>query len=203
MNASRKPDAARASDRYDWRLRGRAWVLGHDIPHQGGVVPGWIVTGRHMAPAEIIPHLFEETDPGFHARCRPGDIIVAGRSFGMGPKMNGYIAMQALGLGLVCESMPFLGYRGAIGAGLRVLTDCQGATEECETGDELEVDFDSGLFINHTRGTRREYPPLADSLKEIVALGGNTGWLQQWWARQRAGDGAHAPAGDDSGNGRD
>jgi hypothetical protein len=39
------------------------------------------------------------------------------------------------------------------------------------------VDFDSGMFINHTRGTRREYPPLADSLKEIVALGGNTGWL--------------------------
>jgi 3-isopropylmalate/(R)-2-methylmalate dehydratase small subunit len=103
--------------------------------------------------------------------------------------MNGYIAMQALGLGLVCESMPFLGYRGAIGAGLRVLTDCQGATEECETGDELEVDFDRGMFINHTRGTRREYPPLADSLKEIIALGGNTGWLRQWWGRQQ-GDGA-------------
>jgi 3-isopropylmalate/(R)-2-methylmalate dehydratase small subunit len=196
MNASTKPDPVKG---YDWRLRGRAWVLGHDIPHQGGVVPGWIVTGRHMAAAEIVPHLFEETDPGFHTRCRPGDIIVAGRSFGMGPKMNGYIAMQALGLGLVCESMPFLGYRGAIGAGLRVLTDCQGATEECETGDELEVDFDSGMFINHTRGTRREYPPLADSLKEIVALGGNTGWLQQWWAGQQ-GDGAgRNPAGDRGG----
>ena len=177
--------------RHDWRLRGRAWVLGHDIQHQGGVVPAWIVTGRHMDPAEIIPHLFEETDPGFHTRCRPGDIIVAGRSFGMGPKMNGYIAMKARGLGLVCESMPFLGYRGAIGAGLRVLTDCQGATEECETGDELEVDFDSGMFINHTRGTRREYPPLADSLKEIVALGGNIGWLQQWWAGQQGNGGGN------------
>ena len=44
------------------------------------------------------------------------------------------------------------------------------------------------MFINHTRGTRREYPPLADSLKEIVALGGNTGWLQQWWAGRQGGD---------------
>jgi 3-isopropylmalate/(R)-2-methylmalate dehydratase small subunit len=109
-----------------------------------------------------------------------------GRNFGMGPKMNGYIAMQALGLGLVCESMPFLAYRAAIGCGLRVMTDCVNATEICDTGDELEIDFHNGFFINHTRDIRREYPPVPDSLTEIIELGGNTGWLRQWHAERMA-----------------
>ena len=108
----------------------------------------------------------------------------------MGPKMNGYIAMQALGLGLVCESMPYLAYRAAIGCGLRVLAGCRGVTELCETGDELEVDFRGGRFIDRTRDIRKEYPPLPEALQEIVALGGNTGWLKQWWSASKQGAGA-------------
>ena len=126
------------------------------------------------------------TDPGFHTRVKPGDIIVTGRNFGMGPKMNGYIAMQALGLGLVCESMPFLAYRAAVGVGLPVMTDCFNVTELCDTGDELEIDFRSGMFFNHTRDIRKEYPPLPEALQEIVALGGNTGWLKRWWQEKQA-----------------
>ena len=171
---------------FEWRLKGRCYRLGHDVQHSGGVVPGWVITGRHFDAKDIIPHLFSETDPGFHERCQPGDIIVAGRNFGMGPKMNGYIAMQALGLGLVCESMPFLAYRAAVGAGVRVLTDCINVGDICATGDELEVDFENGLFVNHTRGITREYPPLPDALREIVEVGGNTGWLKRWWQQQSA-----------------
>ena len=104
--------------------------------------------------------------------------------------MNGYIAIQALGLGLICESMPYLAYRAAVGCGLRVLTDCHNVTELCDTGDELEVDFQGGQFINHTRDIRKEYPPLPEALQEIIALGGNTGWLKQWWAAKKAGAGA-------------
>jgi 3-isopropylmalate/(R)-2-methylmalate dehydratase small subunit len=169
----------------EWLLKGRCYKLGHDVPHPAGVIPNWLIAGRYLEPKELIPHLFEETDPGFHERSRPGDIIVTGRNFGMGPKMNGYIAMQALGLGLVCESMPFLAYRSAIGVGLRVMTDCVNVTEFCDTGDELEVDYRTGYFINHTRDIRREYPPIPDSLQEIVALGGNAGWLRQWWDEQK------------------
>ena len=176
------------SSEFTWTLKGRCYKLGHDVPHPGGVIPAWLITAREMDPQKLIPHLFEETDPGFHERARPGDIIVTGRNFGMGPKVNGYIAMQALGLGLVCESMPFLAYRAAIGCGVRVLTDCFNATELCDTGDELEVDFQTGQFINHTRDIRKEYPPLPDALQEIVALGGNAGWLKRWWQQQ----GSHA-----------
>lgn len=178
------------SSEFQWQLKGRCYKLGHNVPHPGGVVPNRIIVGRHFDAADIIPHLFEETDPGFHTRCKPGDIIVTGKNFGMGPKMNGYIAMQALGLGLVCESMPFLAWRAAIGCGLRVMTDCVNATEMCETGDELEVDFRNGFFINHTRDIRREYPPIPDSLLEVVQLGGNAGWLKHWHETQATGESA-------------
>ena len=170
---------------FAWRLKGRCYKLGHDVPHAGGVVPNAVIAGRYFDAKDIVPHLFAETDPGFHERSRPGDIIVAGRNFGMGPKMNGYIAMQALGLGLICESMPFLAYRAAVGCGLRVMTDCINVTQMCETGDELEIDFRSGYFMNHTRDVRREYPPVPDTLLELIELGGNSGWLKQWWQSQQ------------------
>ncbi len=172
-------------DNYNWLLKGRCYKLGHDVPHAGGVIPNQLITAREFDPQKLIPHLFSETDPGFHQRRKAGDIIVTGRNFGMGPKMNGYIAMQALGLGVVCESMPFLAYRAAVGCGLPVMTDCFNVTELCDTGDELEVDFRSGMFFNHTRDIRKEYPPLPEALQEIVALGGNTGWLKRWWQQQQ------------------
>lgn len=174
---------------FDWVLKGRCYRLGHDVPHAGGVIPNWLIAGRYTDPKEIVPHLFEETDPGFSGRCQPADIIVTGRNFGMGPKATGYIAIQALALGLVCESMPFLAYRAAIGYGVRVITDCVGVGDICDTGDQLEVDFRSGFFTNHTRGVSREYPPLPETLRDIVRLGGNAGWLRQWWVSRQTGSG--------------
>lgn len=173
---------------FGWRLSGRCYRLGHDVPHMGGVVPMRIVSEMRYDPKDIVPHLFEETDPGFHERCRPGDLIVTGRNFGMGPKMQGYIAMKALGLGLLCESMPFLAYREAIGLGLPVLTGCADATQCCETGDLIEVDFLTGRFVNRTRGLERDFPPVPPALREIVELGGTTEWLKRWWAERRAGE---------------
>src|SRR3954451_20408796 len=148
---------------FEWRLKGRCYKLGHDVPHAGGVVPGSIITGRYFDANDIIPHLFSETLPDFHKQCKPGDIVVAGRNFGMGPKMNGYIAMQALGLGLVCESMPFLAYRAAVGCGVRVMTDWTSGTQICENGHELELIFRFGYVINHPRGIQLKYPPIPDT----------------------------------------
>jgi 3-isopropylmalate/(R)-2-methylmalate dehydratase small subunit len=169
---------------FPWVLKGRCYKLGHNVPHAGGVIPDRLITNREFDPRKLVPHLFEETDPGFHERARPGDIIVTGRGFGMGPKMNGYIAMQAMDLGLLCESMPYLAYRAAIGCGVRVLINCVNLTGLCETGDDLEVNFQSGQFVNHTRSIRKEYPPLPAALQDIVAVGGNVGWLKEWWKRQ-------------------
>jgi 3-isopropylmalate/(R)-2-methylmalate dehydratase small subunit len=171
---------------FNWCLRGRCYKLGHDVPHPGVVIPQWLIDGRFLNSKDLVPHLFSEVDPGFHERAQPGDIIVAGRNFGMGPKMNGYVAMEALGLGLVCESMPFLAYRAAVGCGLRILATCEGVVDKVESGDDLEVNFETGEFINHTRNLTEQFPPLPDMLQELVALGGNKGWLKDWWEKQNS-----------------
>ena len=165
----------------NWQLRGRCRKFGDDIPHAVSVIPQWCISGRHFEPDELVPLLFDGLRPGFHEEVEPGDIIVAGRNFGMGPKMNGYIAMRALGLGLLCESMPFLGYRAALGVGLKVMDECPGITGIVEEGDEVEVDFSTGHFINHTQGTEKDYAPVPEELHEFVDLGGSAGWLTHWW----------------------
>jgi 3-isopropylmalate/(R)-2-methylmalate dehydratase small subunit len=167
---------------FQWVLRGRCYKLGHDVPHPGGVIPARFITGREMDPEVLKPHLFSETDPGFIERCRPGDIIVTGRNFGMGPKGNGYVAMHAWGLGLVCESMSVQAYRAAISTGLRVLNHCSGVLDACETGEDIEVDFLNGIFINHDRdGLKLSLTPVPEVLRDLIALGGNEGWLREWW----------------------
>jgi 3-isopropylmalate/(R)-2-methylmalate dehydratase small subunit len=171
---------------FSWVLRGRCYLLGDDVPHADGVIPQRFIVDRETDPAVLVPQLFALTDPGFADRCRPGDIVVAGRNFGVGQKSTGYIAMQALGLGVVCESMPTQGYRGAVNAGLRVLARCQGVTAMCETGDELEVDFSSGGFINHSRGTAAHFPPVPDAVRDLIAQGGGEAWLKAWWAGKQA-----------------
>jgi 3-isopropylmalate/(R)-2-methylmalate dehydratase small subunit len=170
---------------FQWTLRGRCYKLGHDVPHPGGVIPARFITAREMDPDVLVPHLFAETDPGFAERCKPGDIIVTGRNFGMGPKGNGYVAMQALGLGLVCESMSVQAYRAAISTGLRVLNHCAGITDICATGDDLEVDFKSGAFVNHTRGVALMLPAVPEALRDLIARGGNEGWLRHWWRERQ------------------
>ena len=87
--------------------------------------------------------------------------------------------------GLHARDMTADQHRAAIGEGLRVLTDCPAVTDICDTGDELEIDFRNGLFVNRTRGVSREYPPMPEALMDIVAVGGNSGWLKRWWQQRQ------------------
>lgn len=167
-----------------WRLAGKCHKFGDNIDHVGPVMPKWLVSGVYMDPNDLIPHLFEELRPGFPDKVKAGDIIVTGKNFGMGPKMHGYIAMHALGMGLLTESMPFLGYRAALACGLRVLDNCPGITDLVEDGDEVEADFRSGEFINHTRGHRRHFAGTPAALQEITESGGMRGFLRNWRERE-------------------
>lgn len=165
---------------FNWILRGRCYLLGDDVPHADGVIPQQFIIDRETDPQVLAPHLFALTAPDFVKRCKPGDNVVAGRNFGVGQKSTGYIAMQALGLGLLCESIPTQGYRGAIHAGLRLLANCSGVTQVCQNGDELEVNFVTGLLINHSQAKTHEYVPMPAALQEIVAQGGGEAWLKTW-----------------------
>jgi 3-isopropylmalate/(R)-2-methylmalate dehydratase small subunit len=167
-----------------WLLRGRCRKFGDDVPLDGGLIPFRLAIGRVMEPEKLIPHLFEEITPGFHTRVSPGDIIVGGRRFACGkPHVQGFIAIRALGLGVVCESIPFNSLRGAVSRGVTLMPSCEGVSRLAQDGDQLEVDFETGRFANLTRGIEQVFRPLDPTLLEIIGKGGSEGQIREWVAR--------------------
>ena len=136
-----------------WTTRGRAHVLGHDIPHDGGVMSFEMVISRVTDPQMLIPKLFHEVDPALAQRLQAGDFIVAGRNFLAGKAHNnGLIALQALNVRVLCESMPLRAYQGAVGLPLPCLADCADITAVVAEGDEIEVDMLAGTVTNFRTG---------------------------------------------------
>ena len=173
--------------------RGRCHVFGDGIPLDEGVMAFKFAIGRITDPEQLSPHLFEGIDPTFAARVRPGDFVLAGRDFGCGkPHIQGFIAMAALGMGVLCTSMPYKAMRGAISKGLPVLTGCEHVNGFAQSGDDIEVNFASGKAINHTQGKQVQFPPMPAVLQDIIAHGGAQGQLAAWLKAHPA---QSAPAG--------
>lgn len=170
-------------DSANLRRRGICHVFGNDIPLDEGVMPFRFAIGRVTDPKELIPHLFAGIDPSFPQRVRAGDLVLAGRNFASGKAhMQGFIAMEALGIGVLCESIPYKAHRGAIARGVPVLTGCAGLADFAASGEEIEVDFESGRVANLSRKTSAQFPPLSPILGDIVRRGGLKGSLAAWLA---------------------
>ena len=163
--------------------RGAAHVFGDDVPIDDGIIPYRLAIQRVTESAQLIPHLFESIDPGFAGRARPGDIILAGRAFASGkPRAQAFIALAALGVGIVCESMPYKMLRRAVAKGLPVITGFANGQAFAGNGDEVEIDFSTGAAWNVTRGLRQALPAMPTTLQDIVAAGGTDGQLRLWLA---------------------
>ena len=162
-----------------WVLRGTCHKFPDNVHHIGDILPRWLITQRHTDPDFIIPHMFEAIRKGFSTRVQPGDLIVAGANFGVVPKLNGYLAMAKMGVGLLTESTPFLAYRSAIGCGVPTLDGCTGVTQLVVDGDTLEVDFRTGAFHNITRGIQAQFDPIPKELHDLVEAGGTIEYLKR------------------------
>jgi 3-isopropylmalate/(R)-2-methylmalate dehydratase small subunit len=167
------------------RLRGRCYKLGDNVPLDNAIMPVRFAVTHEFDLAVLMPHLFTDLIPKFGERAKPGDIIVAGKSFCAGKAHpQGLIAMAALGVGILCESMPFNAYRGAVSRGIHVNRNCEGISGLVEDGDEIEMDYASGRFINHTRKAQHDYPSIEPGLLGIMTGGGMHGMLRQWRDQQ-------------------
>jgi 3-isopropylmalate/(R)-2-methylmalate dehydratase small subunit len=161
-----------------WVTRGRAHVLGNNIPHDGGVISFDAVLSRITDPQELIPRLFAQVDPTLASKIKPGDFIVAGSNFLAGKAHNnGLLAMKALGLRILCESMGMRAFQGVVGLALPCLTNCVGVTGLVRDGDEIEVDFLGGLVRNLSMNTEAIYPGVSLGVKNMVEEGGMLGLL--------------------------
>ena len=88
--------------------------------------------------------------------------------------------MKALGLRVLCESMPFRSFRAATGVALPCLIRCEGVTSFISDGDEIEADFDTGVVINLNSSQSQRYPSIPPEIKSILAEGGMLGMLAAW-----------------------
>jgi 3-isopropylmalate/(R)-2-methylmalate dehydratase small subunit len=164
-----------------FKRRGTAHVFGDDVPHDGAIMAFSFTMSRTTDPEQLIPHLFEQLDPTFKDRVKPGDFIVAGKNLGCGKAHTaGYIAMQALGLGILCESMPAAVVRATVNLALPCMTGCTGITALIASGDQIEVDFETGEVANLTRGERNRFNPIPQGARDMISRGGLNGTLIEW-----------------------
>lgn len=173
------------TDRASNRLvrRGACHVLGDDVPLDE-VIPHRFAAARVTDPALLTPHLFESIDAGFAQRVKPGDIVLAGRNFACGkPRVQGFIAMAALNLGVVCASTPYRMLRRAVAHAIPILSGGPQPASIATTGDEIEVDFARGVIRNLSRNTQTTAPEMPPILREVVAGGGARAALAEWLAQ--------------------
>ena len=135
-----------------------------------------IIPARYLNssdPAILAAHCMEDIDRAFTARCKPGDIVVGGKNFGCGSsREHAPIALKAAGVSCVIASdFARIFYRNAINIGLPIL-ECPAAVSCISEGDELTVDFASGLIENRTTGKTFEARPFPPFIQKIIADGG-------------------------------
>ena len=163
------------------RLRGRCHKFGHEMHMDTKVMPYKYIHLHGFDAEKLVPHLFEDVAPGFHERAQPGDFIVAGRNFAFGKAHSqGLIAIATLKQGLLCESMPFNSYRGAISRGIVCHRRCTGITDLVNDGDTIEMDFATGVFTNVTTGATAQFGPVQRDLLDMMLVGGMRPMLAKW-----------------------
>ena len=135
-----------------------------------------IIPARYLNTAdhkELAAHCMEDIDPQFIKKVQPADIIVAGWNFGCGSsREHAPIAIkEAGGSCVIAKTFARIFYRNAINIGLAIL-ECEEAADKIQPGDEVSIDFDTGVIQNLTRGEQYKAEPFPDFIKEIIDKGG-------------------------------
>ncbi len=150
----------------------------HGFVHKYGdnVDTDVIIPARYLntaSHAELASHCMEDIDREFVKNVKKGDIIVAAKNFGCGSsREHAPIAIQASGVSCVIAStFARIFYRNAINIGLPIL-ECAEAAEDIRAGDEVEVDFDTGVIKNLSSGKSYKAQPFPPFIQNIIAKGG-------------------------------
>jgi len=153
----------------DTILKGKAFKFGDDISTDH-IIPGRYAQLRSNLP-ELAKHVMEDADETFAQKVKPGDVIVAGKNFGLGSsrehaplviKMSGVSAILA-------RSVARIFFRNAINQGLPVLI-CD--TDKIDAGDELEINLTKGTILNKTKGIRLTSGKIPKVMLDILSEGG-------------------------------
>jgi 3-isopropylmalate/(R)-2-methylmalate dehydratase small subunit len=140
-----------------------------------------IIPARYLNssdPKELAQHCMEDIDAEFVHKVQKGDIIVANKNFGCGSsREHAPIAIKAAGVScVIAETFARIFYRNAINIGLPII-ECPEAVSGIKEGDEVEVDFDSGIITNRTTGASYQGQPFPEFMQKIIDCGGLVNYI--------------------------
>ena len=135
-----------------------------------------IIPARHLNTQdhkELASHCMEDIDKEFVNKVKDGDIMVAGDNFGCGSsREHAPIAIKASGIScVIATTFARIFYRNSINIGLPIL-ECPEASQKIEAGDEVSVDFNTGVITNVTKNETYQALPFPEFIKDIMAKGG-------------------------------
>ncbi|MCV7199555.1 LeuD/DmdB family oxidoreductase small subunit [Mycobacterium angelicum] len=147
---------------------GRMWVFGDDV-NTDAMYPGFAMK---LEPPEAARYVFYQLRPGWTDQMTPGDVVVAGKNFGVGSSRPVAALFKELGIaGLVAEEFTSLFFRNAVNSGLPAMT-IPNATNIFREGDEASFDLADGSWRNDTTGAAGTVPVLPELIRDIIDGGG-------------------------------
>ena len=156
-------------------IKGRVHLLGDnvntDLNCSSKYLPG-------KDNAYVAQRAFEQVAPGFASRFRPGDVIVAGRNFGINSSREQAVhILRTMGVGgIVAQSFGRLFFRNTINNGLPAI-EC--GISGIADGDEIEIDLAAGKLMVAARQISRAVAALPPAVQQILAAGGLIAYLRE------------------------
>jgi 3-isopropylmalate/(R)-2-methylmalate dehydratase small subunit len=142
-----------------------------------------IIPARHLTtadPAELAKHCMEDIDKEFVNKVQKGDIMVGGANFGCGSsREHAPIAIKASGIScVIAKDFARIFYRNSINIGLPIL-ECAQASEDIDEGNEVEVDFDTGVITNKTKNKTYQAVAFPEFMQNIINAGGLVEYIKK------------------------
>jgi len=161
---------------------GRVWKFGDNVDTD--IITPADTTSFGMADAQewkmVAENSFRAVRREFHKSVRPGDILVAGRNFGLGShREQANIVLRHLGFAaVVAESVARIYFRNSIATGMPIFA-VPGIVRLVEEGDEMEIDMERWKVRNRTSGRELPIQPYSPIVQNILEGGGILQVLRQ------------------------
>ena len=151
-------------------------ACGHVFKYGDNVDTDVIIPARYLNATqgeELAKHCMEDIDKEFIHKVKKGDLIVANKNFGCGSsREHAPLAIKCAGVScVIAETFARIFYRNSINIGLPII-ECPEAAKSIEAGDEVEVDFDTGVITNKTKGETYHGQSLPEFMQKIISAGG-------------------------------
>lgn len=129
---------------------------------------------------ELATHCMEPIDPEFYNNVNQGDIIVGQKNFGCGSsREHAPLAIKCAGVScVIAKTFARIFYRNSINIGMPII-ECAEAAERIEAGDEVEIDFDSGVITNKTKGESYQGQAFPPFMQKIISAGGLVNYINE------------------------